>query len=283
MFNKRQNNQKSIVIFENIPVRRVWVKKEEKWYFSIIDIISILTQSPRSRKYWNALKTRLKREGSELSQKVGQLKLESKDGKKYKTDVADAETILRMIQSIPSPKAEPFKQWLAKVGYERLQETADPEIALNRARKYWQMQGRSKKWIERRMQGQEIRNKLTDYWQDSGVKEQIEYAKLTNIIHEEWSDLSVTKHKKLKGLKIENLRNHMNEAELVFTALAELSTRQIAETDKAKGYNENAQASHNGGRIAGNARRELEAKTRKKIVTADNFLSPKKQQKKLNE
>ncbi len=233
--NEMKNN---IKLFESKKVRTHWDEKEEKWYFSIIDVIEILSGSPRPRKYRNALKTKLNKEGSELSHNLGQLKMESSDGKFYKTDVADTQQLLRLIQSIPSPKAEPFKQWLAKVGYERMQEIANPEQSLERARENWQKLGRSEKWIQQRMTGQETRNKLTDYWKESGVGKSDEFAFLTNIIHTEWAGLSVKQHKNLKGLKTQNLRDHMNEAELIFTALAELSTRQIAETENAKGVKE---------------------------------------------
>jgi len=195
----------------------------------------------------------------------------AQDGKMRETDVADVETLLRLIQSVPSPKAEPIKLWLARVGYERIEEINDPEKALNRSRNYWQKMGHSDKWIQQRMMGQEIRNKLTDYWKNNEVKKQDEYAILTNIIHEEWSDLSVKEHKDLKNLKTENLRDHMSDAELVFTALAELSTRQIAETMEASGLEENKIPARKGDRVARNARLELEQKTGKKIVSADNF------------
>jgi hypothetical protein len=198
------------------------------------------------------------------------------------TDCANTQNLLRIIQSIPSPKAEPFKQWLAKVGYERLQEINDPSQSIDRARENWQKLGRSEKWIQQRMTGQETRNKLTDYWQESGVKKGDEFAALTNIIHQEWTGLTVKKHKDLKGLKSQNLRDHMSEAELIFTALAELSTRQIAETDEAKGLQENAVASIKGGAVAKNARKELEAKTGKSVVTGENFLPPAKGKKKLD-
>ncbi len=198
--------------------------------------------------------------------------MEAPDGKMRLTDVADTETLFRLIQSIPSPNAEPFKLWLAKVGYERVEEINDPEKALNRSRDYWQKMGRSQKWIQQRMMGQEIRNKLTDYWKDNAVKEKDEYAILTNIIHKEWSDLSVKEHKSLKKLRTQNLRDHMTDAELVFTALAELSTRQIAETVEAKGLEENKTPARKGGRIAKNARLELESKTGKKVVSGKNFL-----------
>ena len=216
-----------VALFENRYIRRSWDSKTEKWYFSVVDIIQALTLQPNfktARKYWNKLKERLKKEGSELVTNCHQLKLDASDGKKYLTDVADVETLLRLIQSVPSPKAEPIKLWLAKVGYERMQEIADPEKSLNRARENWKKLGRSQKWIQQRMMGQETRNKLTDYWKDHSVKQPDEYAILTNIIHKEWTEISIKQHKDLKGLKTENLRDHMTEAELIFTALAELST-----------------------------------------------------------
>ncbi len=269
------DSNKLIVIFDQQPVRRVWDSKEEKWYFSVVDIIGILSQSSDPRNYWKVLKNRLKKEGSQVVTKCNRLKLLAKDGKKYQTDVADTETVLRLIQSIPSPKAEPFKLWLAKVGYERLQETVDPELSVGRARRNWKLMGRSKKWVEQRMLGVETRNKLTDYWSDHGIQKGDEFAKLTNIIHEEWSGLSVKGHKRLKGLKQQNLRDHMGEAELIFTALAELSTRQIAETDKAEGYDPNAVAARKGGKISGNARKQLETQTGKSVVNKENYLKPK--------
>jgi len=238
-------------------------------------VIEILTESTRPRKYWNALKTKLTDEGSELSQRLGQLKMEAGDGKMRETDVADTETLLRLIQSIPSPKAEPFKLWLARVGYERMQEIADPSQSIDRARENWLKLGRSEKWIQQRMTGQETRNKLTDYWKENGIEKSDEFALLTNIIHQEWTGLTVKRHKDLKGLKSENLRDHMSEAELIFTALAELSTRQIAESEEAKGLSQNAKAGKKGGAIAKNARKELESKTGKSVVTGENFLPPK--------
>ncbi|UXE66381.1 MAG: Bro-N domain-containing protein [Chryseotalea sp. WA131a] len=274
----------SIKLFENKKVRSQYDADKEMWYFSIVDIVGILTEQPtvdRARNYWKVLKNRLKKEGNESVTNCNQLKLQSDDGKFYKTDVGNVEDIFRLIQSIPSPKAEPFKQWLAKVGYERLQEINDPSQSIDRARENWQKLGRSEKWIQQRMTGQETRNKLTDYWQESGVKKGDEFAALTNIIHQEWTGLIVKKHKDLKGLKSQNLRDHMSEAELIFTALAELSTRQIAETEKAKGFNENAIASKKGGAVAKNARKELESRTGKSVVTGENFLPPAKDKKKL--
>jgi DNA-damage-inducible protein D len=203
------------------------------------------------------------------------------NGKKRKTLAGTAKDIFRLIQSIPSPKAEPFKQWLAKVGYERMQEIADPSQSIDRARENWQKLGRSEKWIQQRMTGQETRNKLTDYWKESGVQKADEFAFLTNIIHQEWTGLSVKKHKEKKGLQSQNLRDHMSEGELIFTALAELSTRQIAETDEAKGLQENAKAGKKGGKIAKDARLQLEQQTGRKVVTGENFLPPAKEEKKL--
>lgn len=274
-------NHTSIKLFESKRIRTHWDETEEKWYFSVVDIVDVLTESPRPRKYWNALKTKLQQEGSELSHKLGQLKMPAEDGKMRETDVADTETLLRIIQSIPSPKAEPFKQWLAKVGYERMQEIQDPAQGLDRARENWRKLGRSEKWIQQRMMGQETRNKLTDYWKDAGIKKEDEFAMLTNIIHKEWSDLTVKEHKVMKGLKTQNLRDHMSEGELIFTALAELSTRQIAETEKAKGLNENAKASKKGGAVAKNARKELEEQTGKSVITGENFLPPKTDKKQI--
>jgi hypothetical protein len=273
-----------IKIFENKKVRSQYDADNEIWYFSIVDIVGILTEQPtvdRARNYWKVLKSRLIKEGNETVTKCNQLKLEAEDGKLRLTDVGNVEDIFRLIQSIPSPKAEPFKQWLSKVGYERLQEMNDPSQSIDRARENWQKLGRSEKWIQQRMTGQETRNKLTDYWQESGVKKGDEFAALTNIIHQEWTGLTVKAHKDLKGLKSQNLRDHMSEAELIFTALAELSTRQIAETTKAKGIRENALASKKGGAVAKNARKELESKTKKRVVTGENFLPPAKNKKKL--
>ncbi len=269
----------SIKLFEEKKVRTHWDAVKEQWFFSVIDVIEVLTDSPRPRKYWNALKTKLQSEGSQLSQKLGQLKMQAEDGKMRETDIANTETLLRLIQSIPSPKAEPFKQWLAKVGYERMKEISDPAQGLDRARENWQKLGRSEKWIQQRMTGQETRNKLTDYWKQSGVEKNNEFALLTNIIHQEWTGLTVKKHKNLKGLKSQNLRDHMNEAELIFTALAELSTRQIAETEQAKGLIENSEAGKKGGGIAKDARKALETKTGKSVVTGENFLPPRKEDK----
>ncbi len=275
-------NEINPVDFENQPVRRFFDETEEKWYFSVIDVVAALTASVNPRDYWFKMKIRVQTEdGIELSTICRQLKLPSSDGKKYATDCADVQGLLRIVQSIPSPKAEPFKQWLAKVGYERLQDMSDPERSLDRAREYWQKHGRSEKWIQQRMMGQETRNKLTDYWKEHDITKESEYAILTNIIHQEWSGLTVKGHKDLKGLKTQNLRDHMNEAELIFTALAELSTRQIAESVDATGMAENAEAGKKGGKIARRARTELEQKTGKSVVTGENFLPPNARKKKI--
>jgi hypothetical protein len=264
-------------IFEQHEIRRVYHETTETWWFSIVDIIQVLTQQPdfqTARKYWNKLKERLGNEGSQLVTNCHQLKMAAGDGKQRLTDVATAETLLRLVQSVPSPKAEPIKLWLAKVGYERMQEMADPALSLDRARETWLKHGRSEKWIAQRMTGQETRNKLTDYWADHEIEKGEEFAILTNLIHQEWSDVSVKTHKQMKGLKTQNLRDHMSEAELIFTALAELSTRQIAETVQATGMAENAVAAKTGGRIAKKARLELESKTGKNVVSTGNYLPP---------
>src|SRR3989344_4508662 len=263
-----------IALFHDKEIRKTW--HHEQWYFSVIDIISVLTEQPdfkKAKSYWTTLKGRLKKEGSELVTKCDQLKMQSADGKFYKTDVATIETLLRLIQSVPSPKAEPLKLWLAKVGTERIAEIQDPSQGIDRARALWKKHGRSEKWIQQRMMGQETRNKLTDYWKDHDVREGDEYAILTNIIHQEWSDLSVKGHKEIKNLKkSHNLRDHMNEAELILTALAELSTRQIAESTKAKGLGQNKIPAKKGGQIARHARKELESETGKNVITNENFL-----------
>lgn len=267
-----EKDQNEISFFEGRKIRRAWDKKNEKWLFSVVDVIAVLTDSANPGVYWRVLKKRLIDEGSvESVTKCNALKMLAEDGKMRLADVADTEILFRIIQSVPSKKAEPIKRWLAKVGYERVEEMNDPGRALDRGREYWKRMGRSERWIQQRMTGQEIRNKLTDYWRDNEVSEKDEFAILTNIIHKEWSELTVGEHKKLKKLDRENLRDHMTDAELVFTALAELSTRQIAETMESKGLAENKVPAKKGGRIARNARLELERKTGRKVVSGNNF------------
>jgi hypothetical protein len=267
--------QPAHALFEQHEIRRSYDEATGTWWFSVVDILQVLIQQPdyqTARKYWNKLRERLAKEGSESVTNCHRLKLPAADGKQYLTDVATAETLLRLVQSVPSPKAEPIKLWLAKVGHERMREMADPALALDRARELWQKHGRSEKWIQQRMTGQETRNKLTDYWADHDVKEGQEFAILTNLIHEEWTGLSVKGHKQLKGLNTQNLRDHMTEAELIFTALAELSTRQIAESVAATGMVENEAAAKTGGGIARDARLALEKRTAQPVVTPENAL-----------
>jgi hypothetical protein len=273
-------NNKSLAVFENKQVRRYYDETTEIWYFSVVDIVGALTDSANPTDYLKKLRKRDLELGFYIGTNCPQVEMLT-NGKKRKILAGNVKDIFRIIQSIPSPKAEPFKQWLAKVGYERVQEINDPSLSMDRARDNWQKMGRSEKWIQQRMTGQETRNKLTDYWKDAGIKEQDEFAMLTNIIHKEWTELTVKQHKQLKGLKSQNLRDHMSEAELIFTALAELSTRQIAETDKAKGLTENAKAGKKGGAVAKNARKELESKTGKSVITGENFLEPVKEKNKI--
>ena len=263
--------------FDGQSIRRAYDEETETWWFSVIDVVQVLTDTANARDYWFKMKQRVRQEdGAELSTICRRLKMPAADGKQRLTDAATAQNLLRIVQSIPSPKAEPIKLWLAKVGYERMQEMADPALSLDRARDTWQKHGRSEKWIQQRMTGQETRNKLTDYWADHDIKKGDEFAILTNIIHQEWSGVSVNAHKAIKGLQDHNLRDHMSEAELIFTALAELSTRQIAETDEATGMVENKVAATKGGAIAKQARQALEARTGRPVVSAANFLPPGK-------
>ena len=273
----------NIKLFEDKKIRSHYDEESEKWFFSVVDVVGILSESENPRKYWSVLKTRLKNEGSEMATNCSQLKLKAVDGKSYLTDVADAEQLLRLIQSIPSPKAEPFKLWLAKVGYERIQDMSDPALSVDRAREFWKSAGRSEKWIQQRMMGQETRNKLTDYWKEHGIEKSEEFALLTNIIHQEWTGVTVKEHKALKELETQNLRDHMNEAELIFTALAELSTRNIAQSDQAEGLTENIEAGKRGGKIAKRAKEDFEEETGQKVISSENFLPPQKQNKKLKD
>jgi hypothetical protein len=273
---------KELIVFENSGIRRYFDSDTEVWFFSLVDIVGALTDSANPTDYLKKMRKRDPELNAYIGTNCPQVAMLT-NGKNRKTLAGNVEQVFRLIQAIPSPKAEPFKQWLAKVGYERLQEIQDPSLSMDRARENWKNKGRSDKWIQQRMTGQETRNKLTDYWKESGVTEKDEFALLTNIIHLEWTGLTVKKHKEIKGLKSQNLRDHMSEAELLFTALAELSTRQIAETTEAKGLKENAKAGKKGGQIAKNARKELEAKTGKSVVTGENFLPPKKEAKKIRQ
>lgn len=275
--------QNDIKLFEQKKIRSVYDEEKDIWYFSVIDVIAILIEKDykTAQNYWNKLAERLRKEGSQSVTNCHKLKMPAADGKQYFTAAATAETMLRIVQSVPSPKAEPIKQWLARVGYERMKETADPSLSIDRARENWQKLGHSEKWIQQRMMGQETRNKLTDYWKEHEITKDEEYAILTNIIHQEWSGLSVKEHKQLKGLKSQNLRNHMSEAELIFTALAELSTRQVAESEQATGMKENKQAARRGGNVAKIAKEKFEEETGQKVVTDENYLQKSKDKKKL--
>ena len=266
------SKQNKIQLFQEQKVRTHWDEEKEKWFFSIIDVVAILTDSPRPRKYWNALKTKLQAEGSELSQNMGHLKMLAADGKMRKTDVADTEQLLRLIQSIPSPKAEPFKLWLARVGYERIEETEDPELAFERAMATYLKKGYSKDWINQRLKSIEVRKELTDEWQERGMEEGLEYAILTNEITKAWSDKTVKDYKKLKGLKKENLRDNMSNLELVLNMLAEVSTTEISKKQKPEGLGENKKIARKGGNAAKKARVEIEKQTGKPIVTSKNAI-----------
>ncbi len=262
--------QTAIKVFEEKKVRTVWDEENEKWYFSIIDVIEILTGSPRPRKYWNALKTKLKTEGSELSHDLGQLKLAAEDGKMRMTDVADTEQLFRLIQSIPSPKAEPFKLWLAQVASERLDEMQDPELSIDRALQQYLNLGYSENWINQRLKSIEIRKELTDEWKKRGLKEGVQFATLTDIITKAWSDKTTKEYKILKGLKKENLRDNMTNTELILNMLAEASTKDISVATNPENFEDSKKVAKQGGHVARVARKELEARTGKKVVTALN-------------
>jgi len=277
-------NMSNIKQFESKRVRTHWDEEKELWYFSIIDVIEALTGTDRPRKYWNDLKTKLKKEGSQLSENIGQLKMLSSDGKYYLTDVADTAQILRLIQSIPSPKAEPFKQWLAQVGYERIEETEDPELSFDRAMETYLAKGYTKEWINQRLKSIEVRKELTDEWEKRGVKRGMDFAVLTDIITKAWSGKSVKQYKKHKDLKKENLRDHMTNLELVLNMLAEATTTEISKEKKPQTLEENKVIAKQGGTIAGNTRKQIEAKTGKKIVSklnAKNIVEGKPKRKKL--
>jgi hypothetical protein len=260
----------SIKLFQDRNIRTIWDEKQEKWYFSIIDVIAVLTDSDNPRKYWSVLKTRLKSEGSQLATNCSQLKMPGADGKMRETDAADTEQILRLVQSVPSKKAEPFKLWLAKVGNDRIDEMADPELAINRALDFYAKKGYSLDWINQRLKTIEVRKLLTDEWDKGGIKKGMEYALLTDEIYSGWAGLNARSYKKLKGLQKENLRDNMSNLELVLNMLAEVSTTEISKKESPKGLNENIKVARKGAAVAGNARREIEEKTGKPAITGKN-------------
>lgn len=260
----------AIKLFEEKTVRTVWDDENEKWYFSIIDVVAVLTDSPNPRKYWSVLKTRLKKEGSELTTNCSQLKMTAADGKRYKTDVADTEQLFRLIQSIPSPKAEPFKQWMAQVASERLDQLQDPELSIEQAMTDYKRLGYSDNWINQRLKSIEIRKDLTDEWEKHGLREGVQFASLTDIIYKTWADKTAKEYKKFKGLRKENLRDNMTNKELVLNMLAELSTKEISEALNPNNFHRHKQVARQGGEVARNARLELENKTGKKVVSSLN-------------
>ena len=260
----------AIKIFEEKKVRTLWNESQEKWYFSIINVIEVLTNNERPRKYWSDLKSKLKKEGSELSEKIGQLKMEAEDGKMRVTDVADTEQLFRLIQSIPSPKAEPFKLWLAQIAAERLDEMQDPELTIDRALKEYLQLGYSENWINQRLKSIEIRKELTDEWKKRGLQEGVQFATLTDIITKAWSDKTTKEYKILKGLKKENLRDNMTNTELILNMLAEASTKDMSAATNPKDFDESKKVAKQGGNVARVARKELEARTGKKVVTSLN-------------
>ena len=264
-----------ITIFQGSQIRRHWDNEKELWYFSIIDVIEVLTGSTIPRRYWSDLKIKLQKEGSEVYEKIVQLKMQAPDGKYYQTDVADTQVMLRIVQSIPSPKAEPFKLWLARVGYERLEETADPELAINRALKTYLQKGYSREWTNQRLKSIEIRKDLTDEWENRGVKEGLEFAILTDEISLAWAGLTTKQYKNLKGLKKESLRDNMTNLELVLNMLAETATTEISKKREPVGLIQNKKVAKEGGAIAGNARKEIESKTGKKITTGKTLKDAK--------
>ncbi len=259
-----------IELFETKQVRSVWDAERELWFFSIVDVIAILTASPNPRKYWSVLKTRLKKEGSELATNCSQLKMESADGKRYLTDVADTEQLLRLVQSIPSPKAEPFKQWLAQVGYERIEETEDPERALDRAMETYLKKGYPREWVNQRLKSIEVRKDLTDEWEDRGIQKGRDFAILTDEITRAWSGFNTREYKQAKDLKKENLRDHMSNLELVLNMLAEASMTEISRQKQPEGFEESRVIARQGGPIAGNTCKEIEEKSGKPVVNKQN-------------
>jgi hypothetical protein len=260
----------SIKIFDEKKVRTVWDEETEEWYFSIVDVVVALTDTERPRKYWNDLKKKLQKEGSELSEKIGQLKILAIDGKMYKTDVANTDQLLRLIQSIPSPKAEPFKLWIAQVAKERLDQMQDPELSIEQAMMDYKRLGYSDNWINQRLKSIEIRKDLTDEWKSRGLEEGFQFATLTDIIYKTWADKTAKEYKQYKGLKKENLRDNMTNTELVLNMLAELSTKRISETTNPEVFDEHAEVARQGGEVARNARIELESKTGEKVISPLN-------------
>ena len=263
-------SEKKIAIFQGKQIRRYWDDKNELWYFSIVDVVGVLSESRSPRTYWKVLKNRLRKEGSEVVTKCNQLKMQASDGKYYMTDAADTEVMLRIIQSIPSPNAEPFKLWLAQVGYERLEETADPELAINRALRTYLRKGYGQDWINQRLKSIEVRKFLTDEWEKRGVKEGLEFAILTDEITRAWTGLTTKQYKSLKGLKKENLRDNMTNLELVLNMLAETATTEISQKREPEGFDQNRMVAREGGTVAGYARREIESKTGRKVITNKN-------------
>ena len=262
-----------VKMFEGSQIRSVWDNEREEWYFSVVDVIGSLTESNNPRDYWYRVKKRMsEEERSELSTFCRQLKLKSTDGKSYKTDVADMQGIFRIIQSVPSPKAEPFKMWLAEVGKERIDEIIDPELTIDRALESYARKGYSREWINQRLQAIQVRKELTDTWQDHGVKAGNEYAILTNEISKAWSGMTTREYKDFKGLKKENLRDNMSTTELILNMLAETATKDIAEATNPQGLEENKQVAQDGGSIAGDARKSIEARTGKPIITSKNAI-----------
>ena len=271
--------KESIRLFEERKVRAIWDDEQEEWYFSIVDVISILTDSPNPRKYWSVLKTRMKREGSELTTNCSQLKMQAADGKKYLTDVANTEQLFRLIQSVPSPKAEPFKLWIAQVAKERLDQMQDPELSIEQAMADYKRLGYSDNWINQRLKSIEIRKDLTDEWKKRGLEEGLHFATLTDIIYKSWSDMTSKEYKRFKGLRKENLRDNMTNKELVLNMLAELSTKEISEASEPDTFSEHINVAQQGGEVARNARLELEAKTGKSVISplnAQKIISLKK-------
>lgn len=262
--------QEAIQIFEERKVRTIWDQEEQKWYFSVIDVIEALTNSDRSRKYWSDLKNKLKKEGSEVSDKIGRLKMQANDGKIRLTDVVDTEQLFRLIQSIPSPKAEPFKLWLAQIAAERLDEMQDPELSIDRALEQYLELGYSESWINQRLKSIEIRKELTNEWKSRGIKEGSQFATLTDIISNAWSGKTTKEYKLLKGLKKENLRDNMSNTELILNMLAEASTKDISNAIEPESFNESKEIAKQGGNVAKVALTELESKTGKKVVTSLN-------------